>query len=717
MLKWKSQVHANIDVKSRRATRRQEALVKQFPASQIRNVALVGHQESGKTVLSESMLYTAGAIPRLGRVEDGNTTMDYDPEEIARKISIHSGNAWCEHAGHKINIVDTPGYEDFVGDVLLALDVVEAAIFTLRADVGVEVGTDRVWGFVQDHHLPGLFVVNRMDKEHANFDHVIEGLHEHFGQSVHPMHLPIGSGDSFRGVVDLFDMKAYEFEKDGKGAVKPIEIPADLKGRAEDLRRELMESAAETDEKLMEKYLETETLTEEEFRAGLAAGVRGGQVFPILCASPVHNMGAALILDAIIKYLPGADTGLHYTTEGKEIAFDVKGAPSAYVFKNISDPHIGDMLVVRVYHGTLTPGSDVHNTTRNSSERLGQLYVVQGKNRTETDQIHAGDIGALVKLKVTKVCDTLADKHSGNIIRATPLPRPSINAAIAPVTKGDDEKMGTGLHRLQDEDPTFEIVPSAETHQTLIYGQGELHLEIIVHKLKERFGVSVMLDKPRIPYKETIRKKAEAQGRHKKQTGGRGQFGDVWLRIEPLARGRQFEFVDGVVGGVVPNKFIPAVEKGVLSTMEMGVIAGYQMVDVKATIFDGSYHTVDSSEQAFKTAGSLAFKAAVEKANPVLLEPIVNLKVKVPDEFLGDVMGDLSGRRGKIQGTENVGKFALVTAQVPMAELYKYSTHLRSMTQGRGSHTREISHYEEVPREIAEKIIAEHRAHVEAANR
>jgi elongation factor G len=691
--------------------------VKQFPASHIRNVALVGHQESGKTMLSESLLFAAGAIPRLGRIEDGNTTMDYDREEVARRISIHSGVAWCEHAGTKINIIDTPGYEDFVGDVLLGLDVSEGAIVSVRADAGVEVGTDRVWGFVQEHQLPGLFVINRMDKEHANFDSALEGLHEHFGHHVQPIQIPIGAGDHFRGVVDVVEMKAYEFEKDGKGGVKPIDIPAALKERAETLRKELMESAAESDEKLMEKYLETEVLTEEEFRTGLAAGVKSGQIFPVLCVSALHNMGASLVLDAIVKYLPAADTAHHVTTDGREIAFDVKGTPAAYVFKNISDPHIGDMLVVRVYHGTLTPGSDVHNTTRNTSERLGQLFSVQGKNRQDTDQIHAGDIGALVKLKITKVCDTLADKQSGSLIRATPLPRPSINAAISPVTKGDDEKMGTGLHRLQDEDPTFEVVPSAETHQTLIYGQGELHLEIIVHKLKERFGVAVTLDKPRIPYKETIRKKAEAQGRHKKQTGGRGQFGDVWLRIEPLPRGKQFEFVDGIVGGVVPGKFIPAVEKGVAATMEMGVIAGYQMVDVKATIYDGSYHTVDSSEQAFKTAGSLAFKAAVEKAGPVLLEPIVILKVKVPDEFLGDVMGDLSGRRGKIQGTENVGRFAVVTATVPMAELYKYSTHLRSMTQGRGSHTREISHYEEVPREIADKIIAEHKAAVEAQNK
>jgi elongation factor G len=458
-------------------------------------------------------------------------------------------------------------------------------------------------------------------------------------------------------------------------------------------------------------------LSEEEFRTGLAAAIRGAQLFPVLCASPVHNMGAGLVLDAIVKYLPGADAGRCITRDGQEIRTDSNGAPVAYVFKNITDPHVGDMLVVRVYRGSLTPSADVHNTTRNTSERLGQLFVAQGKNRQDADRLQAGDIGALVKLKVTKVGDTLADKASGTVVRPTQLPKPSINSAISPVAKGDEEKMGSGLHRLHDEDPTFEVVVSGETHQTLISGQGELHLEILVHKLKERFGVNVTLDKPRIPYKETIRRSAEAQGRHKKQTGGRGQFGDVWLRIEPLPRGRQFEFVDAVVGGVVPGKFVPAVEKGVIATMEQGVIAGYQMVDVKATIYDGSYHTVDSSEQAFKTAGSLAFKAAVEKANPVLLEPIVNLKVKVPEEFMGDVMGDLSGRRGKIQGTENHGKFAVINAQVPMAELYKYSTHLRSMTQGRGSHTRELSHYEEVPREIADKIIAEHKAQVEANNK
>ncbi|HEX5131724.1 MAG TPA: elongation factor G [Candidatus Krumholzibacteria bacterium] len=688
----------------------------QFSAANIRNVALVGHQESGKTMLSESLLFTAGAIPRLGRVEDKNTTMDYHPEELVRGISIHSGVAHCERGDTKINLIDTPGYEDFVGDALLGLDVVESAIVTLRGDVGVEVGTDRVFGFVQEHGLPAMFVVNRMDKEHTNFDSCLEQLHEHFGGGVHALQMPIGAGENFRGVVDLVEMKAYEFEKDGNG-VKPIDIPGDVKERADALRKDLMEAAAESDEALMEKYLETEALTEDEFITGLTAGIRAAELFPVMCASSVHNMGAGPILDAMVRFLPSAATGIGHTVDDREIMCEASGNPVAYVFKNISDPHVGDMLVVRVFHGSLTPGTDVYNTSRNASERTGQLFVVKGKNREEVPRLEAGDIGALVKLKVTKVRDTIADKASGTVIKPTQLPRPSINSAIAPVAKGDDEKMGTGLHRIMDEDPTFEVTVSGETHQTLISGQGELHLEIIVHQLKERYGVAVTLDKPRIPYKETIRKPAEAQGRHKKQTGGRGQFGDVWVRIEPLPRGEQFEFVDGVVGGVVPNKFIPAVEKGIVATMEMGVIAGYPMVDVKATLYDGSYHTVDSSEQAFKIAGSLAFKAAVEKAGPVLLEPIVNLRVKVPDNYMGDVMGDLSGRRGKIQGTETQGKFAIINALVPMSELYKYSTHLRSMTQGRGSHTREISHYEEVPRENAEKIIAEHRAQVEAEHK
>jgi elongation factor G len=666
---------------------------------------LVGHQESGKTILAESLLFTAGAINRLGKIEDGNTTMDFSPEEIQRHISIHSGVASCEYKGTKINLIDTPGYEDFVGDVLFALDVTESAVLAVRADSGVEVGTDKVWGFLRDRGMPTLFVVTKLDKEHANFENCVGHLREAFGANIRPFALPIGSGDSFGGVVDLVANKAYEFAKDGKGAAKEIPVPGELAGRVAELRRELMETAAESDEALMEKYLETELLSDEEFHNGLAHGVRAGEVFPVLCGSALRNMGATLVLGAIVDYLPSPEGSSRAVEGGDAVKTDPSAPVSAYVFKNLSDAHVGDMLFLRVYGGSLVPGADVYNVNRSHGERLGGLFTAVGKNRADVEAVVAGDIAGVVKLKSTKVGDTLCEKSRQVKFKATELPRPSIFSAITPAAKGDDEKMGMGLNRLHDEDPTFEVRNDGEMHQMLISGQGELHLDVVVGRLKERYGVTVNLEKPRVPYRETIKKTAEAQGRHKKQTGGRGQFGDVWLRVEPLPRGEQFEFVDGIVGGVVPGKFIPAVEKGVVETMKQGVIAGYPMVDIKATLYDGSFHTVDSSEQAFKTAAWLGFKAAITKATPILLEPILTVQVKAPEDFMGDVMGDLSGRRGKIQGTEAHGKFVVITALVPQAELYRYSTTLRSMTSGRGSHTRELSHYEEVPHEIAVKII------------
>jgi elongation factor G len=507
--------------------------------------------------------------------------------------------------------------------------------------------------------------------------------------------LPIGQGESFKGVVDLVHNKAFEFSSDGKGTAKAIDIPADVAGRAEELRRELMETAAESDETLMEKYLETETLTEEEFHTGLANGVRAGDVFPVMCTSAINVMGVGLVLDAIDTYMPSPEGSERAAKGDVVVKTDPSGPPSAYVFKNTADAHIGDMLYLRVYGGTLSGASDVYNPNKSQGERV------------EVEKLGAGDIGAVVKLKSTKVMDTLCEKPKPVEFVPTELPNPSIFSAISAAAKGDEEKMGAGLHRLHDEDPTFTVRQDAEMRQTVISGQGELHLDVVVGRLKERFGVEVNLERPRVPYRETIKKGAEAQGRHKKQTGGRGQFGDVWLRLEPLPRGEQFEFVDAIVGGVVPNKFIPAVEKGVVETMKNGVIAGYPMVDIRATLYDGSYHSVDSSEQAFKTAAWLAFKAAVQKAGPTLLEPVMKVTVKVPDEYMGDVMGDLSGRRGKIQGTEPQGKFVVVSAMVPQAELYRYSTTLRSMTQGRGSHQREFSHYEEVPHDVASKIIEE----------
>ncbi|UCG51125.1 MAG: elongation factor G [Candidatus Latescibacterota bacterium] len=682
--------------------------MKEYAPDKIRNIALVGHQDTGKTMVSEAILFTTGATSRIGRVEDGNTIMDTTPEEIERQISIQASLAYCEFKNHKINLIDTPGYEDFVGEVLGGLDVVEGAVVVIRAEGGVEVGTEKVWEYVRERGLPAVFCVNKMDKEHAAFDKCLEQLHEHFGRTVLAMQIPIGEGESFKGVIDLVDGKGYEYTAGGKGKSKEIPIPDDLKDKTEKLRRELFETAAENVEALMEKYLESETLTPEEVYQGLSVGVAAGDIFPVFCMSAESNIGTSHFLEGLIGLVPPPTLRPQKLVDSEDtLQADMSKSPAAKIFKNVSESHVGDMLYLRAYQGTLAGGNDIFNSTRNASERLGQLFFLQGKNRTETEKIGAGDIGAAVKLKSARIGDTLCDRSKPVTIPPTDYPLPSIYSAIAGAAKGDEDKIGAGLNRLKEEDPTFDVKVDNEIRQTLISGQGELHLEILVGRLKSRYGVEVVMSKPRIPYKETIAKTAQAQGKYKKQTGGRGQYGDVWLKVEPLPRGGDFEFVNAIVGGVVPGKFIPAVEKGVVAAMSEGVLAGYPVVDLKVTLYDGGYHTVDSSEQAFKVAGSMSFKKAATDAKLVLLEPIMNVEVKVPEEFMGDVMGDLSGRRGKIQGMEPQGRFNVVRCQVPLAELYRYSTHLRSITQGRGTHKREFSHYEEVPHDSAQKIIEE----------
>lgn len=687
--------------------------MKVYSPDKIRNVAFVGHQDTGKTTLAEAVLFSAGAIDRIGRVEDGNATMDTSAEEIERKISIQAALGYCEFRKNKVNIVDTPGYEDFVGEVLGALDVVESALVVIRADGGVEVGTEKVWDYVRERNLPSIFTINRMDKEHANYDEAIQSLRDHFGRNVLPLQLPVGEGESFRGIVDLLSGKSFEYGGDGKPAFKEGEIPSNVKEKADEWRRELFESAAENDEALMEKYLETESLSIEEAIRGLSSGVLAGEIYPVVCVSAEANIGIPQLLQWIVDLLPAPTQSVKKTEDEAELKADASGPTVAKIFKNVSESHVGDMLYVRVFQGTLASGHDVFNSTRDTSDRLGQLFFMQGKHRVETEKIPAGDIGAAVKLKHAHIGDTLCEKGKPLKLSSTSYPTPSIFSAISAASKGDEDKIGTGLNRLKEEDPAFDVRVDGEVRQTLISGQGELHLEILIGRLKSRYGVDVVLSKPRVPYKETIKKSAQAQGKYKKQTGGRGQYGDVWLKLEPLARGDRFEFVDAIVGGVVPGKFIPAVEKGVVGAMQEGVVAGYPVVDVKTTLYDGSYHSVDSSEQAFKVAGSMAFKKAATAASPVLLEPIITVEVKVPEEFMGDVMGDLSGRRGKIQGTEPTGRTIVVKALVPQAELYRYSTHLRSMTQGRGTHAREFSHYEEVPHDVAQKIIEEAKAEKE----
>lgn len=682
--------------------------MKQYGPDEIRNIALVGHQDTGKTMVAEAVLFSTGAVTRMGRVEDGNTTMDTSPEEIERQISIQASLAFCDFKNHKINIIDTPGYEDFFGEVVGALDVVEGTVVVVRGDAGVEVGTEKVWNYVSDKKLPAMICINKMDKEHASFDKCVEQLQEVIGREAVIVQVPIGEGDSFKGVVDLLGGKAYEYATDGKGKSKEIDIPDDLKNRVEELRRELFESAAENDEALMEKYLETDSLSREEILKGLASGVREGEVFPIFCTSAEKNIGIAQLLEGVVDLMPAPSHRPQRLVDSEEtLQADPSKSPAAKIFKNVSESHLGDMLFLRVYQGTLTSGADIFNSTRTTSDRLGQLFYVQGKNRTDTEKVTAGDLGAAVKLKSAHVGDTLCTKAKPVRIPPTDYPKPSIFSAIAGAAKGDEDKIGAGLNRLKEEDPTFDVTVDSEIRQTLIAGQGELHLDILVNRLKKRYGVDVVLSKPRIPYKETILKTAQAQGKYKKQTGGRGQYGDVWLKVEPLPRGNDFEFVDAIVGGVVPGKFIPAVEKGVRAAMGDGVLAGYPVVDVRATLYDGSYHTVDSSEQAFKVAGSMAFKKAATDAKIALIEPIMNVEIRVPEDFMGDVMGDLSGRRGKIQGMGPEGRSSVIRCQVPLSELYRYSTHLRSMTQGRGTHTREFSHYEEVPHDIAQKIVEE----------
>ncbi len=682
--------------------------MKEFTPDKIRNIALVGHQDTGKTMVAEAILFDTGAISRMGRIQDGNTAMDTTAEEIERQISILTAMAYAEFKNHKINILDTPGYEDFVGEVLSAIDVVDAAVLIVRADGGADVGTEKVWRYIRERGLPALFCVNKIDKEHASFDKCVEQLHEAFGRGAVVVEVPIGEGEKFKGVVDLLSGKAHEYAPDAKGKSREIDIPSDLKSKVDALRRELFDAAAESDEALMEKYLESDSLTHEELLKGLCAGVAAGEVFPVFCLSAEKNIGVTQLLDGVVELVPPpTKRPLKLPDSDVTLLADPAKAPAAKVFKSVSESHVGDMHFLRVYQGTLHAGNDVYNSTRNTTDRLGAFFFLQGKNRTDSATIIAGDMGAAVKLKSAHVGDTLCDKSKPVQVPRTDYPRPSVFSAIAAASKGDEDKIGAGLNRLKEEDPTFDMKVDAEIKQTVISGQGELHLEILVNRLKKRHGVDVVLSKPRIPYKETITKSAQAQGKYKKQTGGRGQYGDVWLKVEPLPRGSKFEFVDGIVGGVVPGKFIPAVEKGVVAAMEEGVLAGYPVVDLRVTLYDGSYHTVDSSEQAFKVAGSMGFKKAVADARIVLLEPIMNVEIKVPEEFMGDVMGDLSGRRGKIQGMDTEGKFSVIKAQIPLAELYRYSTHLRSMTQGRGTHKREFSHYEEVPHDATLKIVEE----------
>jgi elongation factor G len=685
--------------------------MKVYDAPSIRNVALVGHSGAGKTQLIAALLFDAGAVNRFGRVDDGTTVTDYDEEAIVRKHTLACSIAYVEWNRHKINFIDTPGMANFLSDARAALRVADGALVVVDAVAGVEVSTEKIWTAAEELEVPRLIVLNRLDRERASLDRSLESLRAVFGRAVVPVQLPIGEEKSFRGVVDLVAMKAWTFATDGSGKPSDSEIPADLAAPAQAAREALIEMVAEADDTLMEKFFDAGTLTQEELLSGLKRGIAAGRVFPVLCASATSNIGMQPLLDALVAYVPSpAERPLKGKDikSGDEISVDASsnGPAAAFIWKTVADPFAGRITMFRVVSGALKADSTVHNLTKDTPERLGHLVLLQGKTQTTVPEIKAGDIGAVAKLKESQTNDLIADKAVPFTLAGIKFPEPVISYAIEPKSRGDEEKISTALHRLQEEDPTINYTRDAQTKELLLAGQGQSHIEVTVAKLKRRFGVEVNLKLPRIPYRETITAATEAHGRHKKQTGGHGQFGDCKVKFEPLPRGSEFEFVNDIFGGSIPRQFVPAIEKGIQDARLRGFLAGYPMVDFRASVFDGSYHPVDSSEMSFKMAGSLAFKDGMSRARPTLLEPIMDVEVYAPSDYAGDLMGDLNGRRGRIGGMDARAASTIIRAKVPMSEMLTYEQHLTSATGGRGSYHMEFSHYEEVPAHLHGKIIA-----------
>jgi elongation factor G len=670
-------------------------------ADRIRNVALVGHRGSGKTSLHEALLHAAGATTRLGSVADGTTVSDGDEDEKARGMSISASLASFEWRDTKVNLVDTPGEPSFIADALGALRVCESAIFVVNAVLGVEVGTQRLWERAQELGVARLIYVNMLDRERADFYRTLDALKNAFGAHVVATEIPIGAEHETRGVIDLVDMKAYEYA-DGK--CTEIPIPDDMADQAQEYREKLMDEVAENSEALMERYLEGEEISHDEIVTALEDGTDHGHIFPVTCGVATTCLAANRLLDAIVDDLPSPVQHGGLELESTTLEPDPDGEMFAYVFKTRADPYAGRINLFRVYQGTVTHDTQVMNTRTHHKERIGQLLVPQGKEVKQADAFGPGDIGAVAKLKETHAGDWLAARDEPIQMPSVKLPAPVMAFAMEPASKGDEDKVFTALRRLQEEDPTIDLHRDAQTGEQIVAGLSQIHVEVIVERMKARFGAEVILKPPRVPYQETIRNGAKAHGRHKKQTGGRGQFGDCHIEIEPLADG-DFEFVNAIKGGVIPSGFIPAVEKGVQDAMQQGAVAGYPVKGVKVKLFDGSYHSVDSSEMAFRLAGSLAMKQALEQAGAVLLEPIMLLTASVPESAVGDVMGDLSSRRGRPLGTEAVGGMTEVKAEVPMAEILSYAPDLRSLTGGQGEYTMEFLRYEEVPSHLAQKVV------------
>ncbi|NQS98391.1 MAG: elongation factor G [candidate division Zixibacteria bacterium] len=677
-------------------------------ADKIRNIALVGHGGSGKTTLAESIMYKMGTTTRMGTIEAGNTISDYRPAEVDRQISISSTLMTGDYQGFRLNIVDTPGFNDFIAEARGPIRVADAAVVVLSGLNGVEVGTEQVWGFADELNRARIIVINGLDRENARFDEVLQDAKNEFGNKVAALQFPVNQGDGFNQIIDLLKMKLLKFDREGKGDYTEEEIPPEFADKAADMHQIILENAAEADDDLLEIYFDDGDLTQEQFEQGLRTGISKGSIVPVLCAAASANIGSKRLLETILSLLPnpaevepekGVKPG---TTEKIEIQSD---KAVALTWKTLSEAHVGELSLIRVFSGAVESGSELFNTTTGKSEKAGQIFHLTGKERRQVNSLSAGEMGAVVKLKNTHTGDTLSDSKHKVVLPGIKFPEPVMRTAVVPKSKGDEDKISTGLQSIHEEDPSFVAAYDPELQQTIIAGQGEFHLDVIIERLKDKFGVEVEREDPKIPYRETIRGTAEAEGKHKKQSGGRGQFGIANLKLEPMPRGEDFEFVNSIYGGAIPSKYIPAVEKGIREKMAKGVVAGYKVVDVKVTLYDGKFHEVDSSELAFKIAGSLGFANAFAKCKPMILEPIYDIEVRVPEAFMGDVMGDISSRRGKIQGMEAAGKMQVIKAKVPLGELNKYSTALRSMTQGRGVHRQKLSHYEEVPGDIQANLI------------
>ena len=686
--------------------------MKVYSGSEIRNVAVAGHNDTGKTTLVSQLLFNAGATTRLGRIDEGTTTTDFDSDEIERKHSISSAIAYAEWKNTKINLLDTPGFGIFIMESKSAMRVADSAAIVVSAVTGVEVTTERVWKFADEYELPRMVIVNKMDRERASFSRTLEALQKKFGKNVVPLQIPMGEEHDFYGVVDLVAMKAYKYAPDGSGKFDTIDIPAEFKGETDDWREKLIEKVAEGDDTLMERFFEQGGLSQEELIDGLKREIGHHQIYPVMLTSASHNIGGHALLDAMSQLLPAADEAKTITgtnPKGEAITFDRRpeAFAAALVFKTFSDPFSGRVSLFRVYSGTFKSDTTYWNTTRDHEERVGKLQVVQGKQQTPVSELRTGDIGAVAKLKDTVTGDTLASKDHPIVLKHIDYPESAIAFAVEPKARGDEDKLGVAVARIIEEDPTIRFARDPQTKEFLISGQGQLHVEIVVHKLKKKYNVDVILHPPKVPYRETITKTADAHGRHKKQSGGHGQFADCKITIEPLPRGADFEFVDDIYGGSIPRQYIPAVEKGIQDARKKGFLAGYPVVDFRVRLTDGQYHDVDSSEMAFKIAGSLAFQQGMELAKPTLLEPIMHVDITAPAEYIGDIMGDLNSRRGRVEGVDADGDSQTVRARVPMSEMLTYGSTLRSITQGRGSFHMEMSHYEEVPRNLQEKIIAE----------